>query len=156
MNFCSTRRNEISIYEFVKELANDLSRDRADQMVIVHGNLLVGTIFTYGLSRTDAFAYITIYIDHKFEKMGYGAEAFVVYLEYVFKKFELYKIYADVYEYNEHSLGLLKSGKFVPEGRFIGHRKIDDRRHDLLRLAFYATQLPEISEFVGRLSKGRK
>ena len=83
--------------------------------------------------------------------MGYGAEAFALFMLHLFENLDLHKVYAEVYSYNEFSLSCLKSAGFVEEGRFKGHRLLNGKRHDLVRLAFFSTELPRLRRFIDRL-----
>ena len=156
INYCSTRRNEVTLSEFSKELDGDLKRDRHLQCLILLRDKPIGTIFAYGLNRTDGYVYVTTYIDDTQEKSGYGAEAFALFILHLFKSLELYKIYADVYSHNTHSLKCLKNAGFVEEGRFMGHRLYQNKRYDLVRLSFFRYDFQRLEQFVSRLTKNNK
>ncbi|OYV63507.1 MAG: hypothetical protein B7X03_01675 [Parcubacteria group bacterium 21-58-10] len=152
MGLCSTRRNLISPEEFRIELKSDFRRDRHSQFLIIKKKECIGTVYSYKLNRTDGYTFITIFIAKPWRNKGYGAEAMVVFLEYLFREFGLYKVYAEIYSYNHKSLRALMSGKFIEEGRFRGHRLYHEERHDLIRLAFFRSQLGDFASLVKKLT----
>ena len=152
MELCSTRRNSVSLEDFVAELDSDLKRDRHLQFMIVRKKECIGTIYSYNLNRTDGHAFVTTYIAKDWRDKGCGAEAVVVFLEYLFREYGLHKVYADVYSYNLESLRALTSGRFIEEGRFREHRLYHNERHDLIRLAFFRSQLRDFVSLVKRLT----
>lgn len=138
---CSTRRNEVFPESFQAELASDFARDRHLQCLVLRHGTPLGTVYSYGLNRTDGYLFVTTYIVPPMNHRGYGAEAFILFLSHLFDTLSLYKAYADVYSYNLHSLTCLKKGGFTEEGRFVGHRLYNGRRYDLLRLAIFRSQM---------------
>src|SRR3989344_5493250 len=113
MNLCSTRRNSVSFEEFRKELDCDLKKDRHCQLLIVRRKEYIGMIYSYNLNRTDGHIFVTTYLADVWRGKGYGAEAVIVFLEYLFREYGLYKVYAEVYSYNLESLNALTNGGFV-------------------------------------------
>lgn len=158
INLCSVRRNTISIEEFKKELEKDFERDRHIQFLIEHkkNNQVVGTIYSYNFNKADGHAFITTYIDDQFQNKGYGAEAFILFLSYLFKTYSLYKVYTEVYEYNFPSLSALQNTDFSEEGRFKKHKLFDGKRYDLIRFAIYRSSLDKIDGFLSRLNPKKK
>lgn len=152
MGLCSTRRNTVSLDEFQKELQSDFSRDRHLQFMIVRKNEYIGTLYSYNLNQTDGHAFVTIFIAEAWRDKGYGAEAMVIFLEHLFREYELHKVYTEAYSYNLESLHALVSGKFVEEGKFQGHRLYQGKRHDLIRMAFFRSQVKDFSQLVKRLT----
>ncbi|HUX80879.1 MAG TPA: GNAT family protein [Candidatus Paceibacterota bacterium] len=152
MELCSTRRNAVSFEEFQTELNRDFNRDRHLQFVIVKNQECIGTIYSYNLNHTDAYVFVTIYLAKPWRGKRYGAEAMVVFSEYLFREYRLYKIYAEVYSYNLESLRSLTNGGFTEEGRFHGHRLHNGARHDLIRLAFFRSHFKDFALLVKRLT----
>lgn len=151
--YCSTRRNLVDIVQFRRELRSDLEKDRHLQCIILRKQNPVGTIYSYNLNQTDGYVFVTLYITEPFCKRGYGAETLGLFTLYLFQEFGLYKIYVEVYSYNWSVLqALLKSG-FEEEGRFKGHRVFENRRYDLVRLAFFRDKLEHVRRFVERLTQ---
>ena len=152
MQHCSTRRNEVIFEKYEEELLGDLKRDRHIQCLILKNDLVIGTIYDYGLNLTDGYVFVTIFLEKEFEGRSYGPEAFALFTLFLFENFPLYKIYMDVYSYNQQSLDTIKTAGFIEEGRFQGHRLYNGRRYDLVRFAFFRTRLLELKDFVRRLT----
>jgi RimJ/RimL family protein N-acetyltransferase len=110
----------------------------------------IGTIFDYGLKKAEGYTFFAIFLIREVESKGYGTEAVVLFLHYLFINYNLYKVYAEVYEYNTKTLGMLKKGGFVEEGRFRGHRVYEGKRYSLLQLAYFREQLPELEAFLNK------
>jgi RimJ/RimL family protein N-acetyltransferase len=152
MALCTTRRNTVSLEEFEAELASDLRKDRHIQFLIIRRNEYIGTIYSYNLNRTDGHVFVTIYMAESWRNKGYGAEAMIVFFEYLFREYNLYKVYVEIYSYNLESLSALINGGFTEEGRFCGHRLYNGERYDLIRMTFFRNQLKNCSHLVKRLT----
>lgn len=153
MSYCSTRRNNVSLREFEKEIEFDFGRDRHLQCMIFQRERPVGTVYSYNLNHTDGYIFVTLYIVDDCVKRGYGVEAFALFLHHLFQTIKLYKVYAEVYAYNQHSLDCLKKAGFIEEGRFRGHRFYQNQRHDLIRLSFFERDLLKLERFISDLTK---
>lgn len=155
IELCSTRRNRVSLEEFRAELSSDLKKDRHLQFLIVKKGEYIGTIYSYNLNCTDGHAFVTIFIAKHWRDKGYGAESVVVFLEHLFREFVLFKVYVEVYSYNLESIYALTSGRFVEEGRFRDHRLNNGERHDLVRFAFFRSQLRDFAPLIEKLTSRR-
>lgn len=153
---CSVRRNRISLDDFEKELERDFQRDRHIQMMIVRKSdgKSIGTLYSYNYKKVDGYAFITIFLPKEYQANGYGAEAIALFLHYLFNEFLLFKIYMEVYEYNDGSISCIRGAGFSQEGCFSGHRLFGGVRYDLLRYAIYKERdLPKIETFLRRLKR---
>ncbi len=140
--FCSKRRIEISYENFVTELRNDLRSDRLEQAVIRNRKgILVGTIFSYEYCADDGYLFVSIYLDEAERDFGYGVAAMVVFCSEMFRRYQLFKLYVDVYSHNVSVVAQLEPAGFVQEGRFLRHRREGENRCDMLRFALYRTAL---------------
>ncbi|HEY4506493.1 MAG TPA: GNAT family protein [Candidatus Paceibacterota bacterium] len=155
MGLCSTRRNNVSLEEFEEELLRDFERDRHLQFVIRrrHGLVNVGTIYTYNFNPTDGHAFVTIFVAEEHDGRGYGPEAMALCLTYLFAEVGFYKVYLEVYDYNTSSLECIRGAGFSEEGRFKGHRKMGDKRYDLIRFAVYPSHLKSKQRISDHLTK---
>lgn len=153
INLCSMRRNIVSFEDFQKELRSDFRRDRYQQMIVyrISQPCPIGTIFSYNFNQMDGHVFLTTYIEDKLNGIGYGAEAFFLYGLELFKKFNLYKIYTDIYSYNKLSISTLKHYSFVQEGCFKGHRLFNNQRCDLIRFAFYRENIDSAVKLMQRM-----
>ena len=153
MSLCSTRRNLVSLDEFRLELEYDFKKDRHLQFLIKKEEEYIGTLYSYNLNRTDGHVFVTVYLPPLWRGMGYGAEAMIIFLDHLFREYDLHKIYADVYSYNRKSLRALISGGFIEEGRFREHRLHLNERHDLIRLALFRSRALTFAPLVKNLAK---
>ncbi len=150
---CTKKKDEISFNDFVKELDYDFRVDRHEQYIVCKKttSVPIGTIFSYNFSEYDKHLFITLYLEKEFTNFGYGVDAFLLLSCYVMEEYDLFKIYTDVYAHNVKSLKPLLKGGFREEGRFIGHRFVDGKRVDILRLAMYQSDLPRAKELAQSL-----
>lgn len=155
LSLCSVRRNIIDFENFVSELRRDFERDRHIQLVIELKKKpdIVGTIYSYNLNLVDGHAFLTIYLEEKYERKGYGPEAVAIFLDYLFNTLPLNKVYFEVYDYNKLSLSTLRTAGFVEEGRFKEHRFVGGKRYDLLRFAVYRKDFTKHERFINKLKK---
>jgi RimJ/RimL family protein N-acetyltransferase len=89
----------------------------------------------YDLSPFDGTAAFLVYLDKHYRNSAHGSLATNEFLFYVFRTYALRKIYADVYEFNQHSALLLVAGGWREEGRLRQHIWWRDRYWDQIRLS---------------------
>lgn len=137
--FCSKRRDRLTEVELDRELQADFARDRHRQILISAHNdqQPIGTMYSYGYSPEDGYLFVTIYLDETERHRGLGVIAFIKFCQQLFDELDLFKIYMDVYEYNTTVLRQLRRAGCAEEGRFRGHRRDGETRHDTLRFAIY-------------------
>ncbi|MDP3729853.1 MAG: GNAT family protein [bacterium] len=152
IKMCSNRRNPVNFEKFVAELKHDSQKNRHLQLLIEiqEKNISIGTIFSFDLNFTDGYVFIAIYLTSEYQKRGYGAEAGILFLCYLFDHFPLHKIYFETFGYNRHSLSTLKTAKFIEEGRFKEHRFFEGERHDVIRFAAYRSCLTKMKKILSR------
>lgn len=153
LDLWSTRRHLVSYPDFLEEFRHDIGSDRHIHLMITNKKETIGMIYSYGVQWVDGHCFITTYLDPTKTKRGYGAEAFALFVNYLFRYFNFHKIYIDVYEYNQLSKKTIESAGFVQEGLFKEHRYMDGVRHALIRYALYRDKLPEIRKFIDRLQR---
>ncbi len=147
------RDTVISLKEYHAELQQDRERDRHEQYIIVRrrDTVPLGTIFSYGYSKHDGHVFITCFVERSFLSIGYGVEATALFGPYLMEEYGLYKIYMDVYADNMGSLRSLLRYGFQVEGRFVGHRVVDGKHRDVVRLAAYQETVQRARRFALRL-----
>jgi len=156
LSSCSVRRNKaFDLQEFISELKRDFSKDRHLQMMILRRRDLhpTGTIYSYNFNGVDKHCFVTTFVDGRYRQSGHGAEAFCVFVSFLFKKFGLFKIYAEIYEYNRESLRIFEHAGFSKEGEFKKHRLYQGKRFDLIRYSIFRNDLNRIEIFLKRLCK---
>lgn len=97
---------------------------------------VVGTIYTQRLNLNDGHTYLTVAILPKLvRRLGCGAEAAALFLNYLFAYFRIRKVYSEVLGYNRHSLRANLSAGFREEGRLKEFKYFRGRCWDLHILA---------------------
>lgn len=136
---CTNRRETVDYEHFVDELETDFRRDRHKQFMVqrISDGRFIGTVYSYGFKKVDAYAFATIFMTEEGRRVGYGVEAMALFLEYLFKVQGLYKVYMEVYEYNASSLAVIQTAGFKEEGRFKDQRVRLGQRFDVIRYAAY-------------------
>lgn len=144
-NLCALGRKVVNFETFVRRFRRLTESGDSVQLVIRRkkDNVKIGYVLSYDTNRADGYTFVTVYLAPGNEQVGYGVETTFLMLDYLFRNFGLYKIYTDVWEYNQSSVECLKGANLKLEGRFRGHRLVNGVRHDLLRFAIYRLELEE-------------
>ena len=77
---------------------------------------MVGTISIYGIKSPVRCATLGITIAPGHQNRGYGREALLIALRLAFEEYNAHKVELEVYDYNQHAIGLYESVGFVTEG----------------------------------------
>ena len=77
---------------------------------------VVGTISIYGIKSPVRCATLGITIAPGHQNRGYGREALLIALRLAFEEYNAHKVELEVYDYNQHAIGLYESVGFVTEG----------------------------------------
>lgn len=155
LNLCTNRRNKLSFTEFGYEINKDLRCDRLVQVVAVSSTgILMGTLYAYRFNEIDCTVYLTIYFSSEFRNHGYGVKALVLFGRYLFQKFNIFKLYVEVYSYNEKVIKVLERVGFKQEGCLVKHHLRGEERYDLNILALYSEDQdnPQIRRLIRRLT----
>lgn len=132
-----TPRNHCENYEaFIEEISADFAYDRHLQFIICQGEKQIGTIYSYLYNAQDKYTFLSIYMDEAHRHTGIGIKALLMFCQYLFQKHQIFKIYMDVYAYNEDVLKPLHRAAKL-EGTFKNQHLTDGKRHDVLRFAIY-------------------
>jgi len=154
LKYCTNRKKMVTLKEFEKELRRDFSFDRHKQFVIFKkfGNEPIGTMYSYNFRPADGNVFVSTYLKPNVRSAVYGFESVAAFCLWLFDEYQtLHKIYMDVYEYNITSLSSLRKAGFFEEGRFKEHHMQDDKRWNMLRLAFYRVQLEKSKHLIKRV-----
>jgi RimJ/RimL family protein N-acetyltransferase len=153
LRLCTNKRKKVSLEQFGFEINNDLKKDRFLQvMVLTKNGDHVGTLYAYRYIRADGTIYVTTYIDPEYRHYNYGVEALSLFVKYLFESIGIFKVYVEVYSYNESVIRMLKLAGFVEEGCFNKHRNLNGKRYDMYVLAFYKSNLdtPSVKRLLSR------
>lgn len=143
LNNCTHRNKLSSVKQFKKELNSDFNSDRLLQAMIFASQKPIGTIFSYGYNSHDLYCFVTTFISDGNQNFGFGLKSFILFCNYHFEKYNLYKIYADIYEYNKFSLDLFKKKNIAIEGVFKNQKLINGKRYDVYRFAIYKSDIDD-------------
>jgi RimJ/RimL family protein N-acetyltransferase len=126
-----------SLEQYSKELDVALSGTILTMLMIqaLPSGRTVGFVFAYDHNPYDRYASWTIVMHPAYVNVGWGFEASMLFLDYLFTFFDLRKVCADIYAFNRHSLRLLLRMGAHEEGRFLEHRYYQGAYHDVIRLA---------------------
>lgn len=120
-------------------------------------NMPIGFLFSYRYSTNDRIAYTTIYIEKEYRQTYASAVAGTLFCDYLFTFYDLRKIYAMVYDYNNASKGFLAHGGFVQEGRLKEYRYYNGKYYDMLTLALYRDVFYEkMAKVIKAIRKGNQ
>ncbi len=132
-----------SITAFIAELQWQFLTSRDLQFVIYKDSKPVGTIFGYDHSSVDKHMVFSLYLDKS--AYGSGVRATLMFLQFVFDKYNLEKIYTDVYDTNKHVVNMWQKIGAHQEGYAPRHRISDDENWiGLYRFALYKDEVKEL------------
>jgi RimJ/RimL family protein N-acetyltransferase len=94
----------------------------------------VGFVVAYDYSLDDRYAFFNITLAPAYADLGWGAEALLLFLNYLFAFFDLRKVCMDVFDFNQHAVALLLRHGARQEGRFREQRYYQGKFHDVIRL----------------------
>ena len=140
--------NSIEIYR--DQLTNKLGNQYHDFDVIEVDGRFAGFIATYDFQTVNIKAMIYIESAYRNGKLGLVG---IDYLNRIFLKYNIDKVYTEVYAYNEHSIKYHKQFGFQEEGRLIDYRYFAGRYWDLIfysisRNSFYSKYSSVIDRFL--------
>lgn len=132
-------REFYSIEQFMEHFQSELRRFYHVYFIILEkkDRKPIGFVYSYNYNHSDGLIYETIFIVPKFQTKGFGAEAGLLFTDYLWRFYPLRKIYCDVYGYNAKSQKLLKGVGFEVEGTFKEHRFFDGSYYDMFRFSCF-------------------
>src|SRR5260370_34630552 len=95
----------------------------------------IGFVFAYDYNPFDKYVFWSIALHPAYTNIGWGAEASVLFWNYLFTYFDLHKICSEHFTFNERSIKLLRRFGAREEGRFKAQRYYQGAYHDVVRLA---------------------
>ena len=103
-----------------------------------------GFLQAYNFNLKDGWCFFQVHFEREQRGNDSCAEAGVALLDYVFRNFDVRKIYMDVYDLNREVLGRALTQAFVEEGRFGEHTWHQGQYRDLVRVALYREEWPTV------------
>lgn len=111
-------------------------------------NRLIGTMGIHHMKDTPGLAWTGSIIGEKEyrERGGYGTEAKMLMLNYAFARYDLYKIYSYIKEFNKRSIEYAKKCGYVLESVMVNHYPHKEGRCARIIMTLYAEKWPKIWE----------
>lgn len=100
---------------------------------IEHEDKLIGEIGFRTIKWFNRKAEISILIAPEHQNEGYGKQALLMLMKFAFKKMNLYRLEAEVIDYNDKAKSLFEKVGFVLEGRLRDAKYNDGKYYDVLR-----------------------
>gem|GEM_PF-1837663 len=97
----------------------------------------IGYVQGYNANMADGWVLFLAYFSSPYQNKPHGAEATLLFLNYLFDHFPFRKVYAEVFEYNPQVCKMLERGGFKEEGRAKEHTFFQDRFWDLINYALW-------------------
>lgn len=100
---------------------------------IEHEDRLVGEIGFRTIKWFNRKAEISIWISPEYQGKGYSKQALLMLMKFAFRKMNLYRLEAEVIDYNDKGKSLFEKVGFVLEGRLREAKYNDGKYYDVLR-----------------------
>lgn len=91
----------------------------------------VGFAYSYDFNPLDGHTLFSVAVVPKYQNIGVGAILTIDFLCYLFKTYNLRKVYIHIYDFNEHSLSCAKNFGFQKEGELIEYRYYNEKFSNL-------------------------
>lgn len=108
----------------------------------------IGFVYAYDYNPYDKYVFWTIALHPAYMRVGWGAEASWLFLNYLFTYFDIHKACSEHYAFNQHSMRILIRCGAVEEGRFRAHRYYQGGYHDVIRVASWRDAFVKTSDRV--------
>lgn len=105
--------------------------------------LAVGAINVHDVDVTNGTFMYGVAVGERYQGNGYGAEAVLLVMRYMFDERRFQKCEAGVYDFNDASLALHRRLGFLEEGRLRRHVFSGGRYHDEIRFGMTAEEFRE-------------
>lgn len=97
----------------------------------------IGYLYTYNYNPSNGYIYMSISSDENKNSLYAIAEAGILFINYLFSRYSLRKIYAEVYGFNLKSRHIVENTGFSLKGDLKEDRYYDGQYHSLLTYALY-------------------
>lgn len=137
LHLWSSIRRLVTLEEFVHEFEGMVRTTHTLMAVERQSEKAIGFVQAYGLDPIHRYALLLMFVEPAAWSRGYAIEVGLLFTRHLFYDFGLRKLYADIYEYNQPSIQLVRKLGFVEEGRRRHHAWYNDRYWDMLLFALY-------------------
>jgi RimJ/RimL family protein N-acetyltransferase len=97
----------------------------------------LGMTYSYQADYLNGYVYVCTFLDESNRDYLYGAEASLIFVDYLFSYYTFRKAYAEVYEHNVDSINNLRKGGWIQEGCLKKHIWRLGEYRDMLIFALY-------------------
>ena len=125
---------------FEKWLNEALVNKINDFMIFCEGKEFLGFAYAYDFSSLEGHTKITVAVKKEYINSGLGSLITTKFLEYLFKRYTLRKVYMNVYDYNNNSINALKSLGIKEESRLKEYHYYNNKYHDLVTFSIDKNQ----------------
>lgn len=132
--------------DFEKWLAGQFAHNYHDFYVLRHreNRNLIGFIYSYEYSTIDLNCRVCCFLNRQYRDVGFGAVCTMKFVDELFSKYPLRKVYADIYDYNEQSLKSIRDSGFTEEVCFKAYRYYNGRYYDMHTLGLGREKFYEV------------
>lgn len=102
-----------------------------------YGKKIIGYVYSYNFNAYNGHIYMAISSDETPLSRCAIAEAGIIFIDFIFRRYSVRKIYADIYNFNEKSIHIVTTTGFVKEAELREHRYYDGEYHSMLIYALY-------------------
>lgn len=121
------------VRKFIEQWRDDWPASITFAVRALDDDRLVGMTRLYDIEGHHGTAVLGLSIGREGEwGKGYGTDASRVTIRYGFQELNLYRIWLDVFGYNDRAQALYRRLGFTEEGRLREHFERDGRRHDVI------------------------
>ena len=94
-------------------------------------NKFIGFVIAYEHLPEDSHMKVSVYVKPEFQHGAYGLVAVVKFVDYLFKFYNLNKLFTEVYDFNMPSIKLHETFGFTREGHLKEYKYYDGKYHDM-------------------------
>lgn len=148
--YVAPQNSHIDFTSFQDEIQQNLQFRKLNHCVLHRRNQhIIGYTYSFSHNVENKFCFLNLFIEKKYNRAGFGLEAFYKSAKILFSQYDLYKIYIDVFSFNELSLQCMRSAGFTEEGILRGHVLRGNVRYDIHRFACYREFPERIARLMG-------
>lgn len=127
----STVVNTNTKERYKKLLSDRLHTTYEDFKIIEVGHKFAGFVASYDFQEHNRHIMALIYIERKYRNGALGLVG-IQYMNWLFRHYDIEKVYTEVYSYNQNSIKYHKHFGFVEEGRLKEYRYLCGKYWDVI------------------------
>jgi RimJ/RimL family protein N-acetyltransferase len=151
LHLWSTLRRIPPIEEFAEEFSQLVSTTNYFLVCAQDSAQPIGFVYAYNSSSVDGYAFFSQFMSERFRRGPHAVEAGLLFLRYLFSFYNLRKLYADVYEFNQIAFKTLTNAGFQSEGFTPEHILYSGTYWGMHRLALYRSDWEKLADRMAKL-----